>query len=126
MAEEFRPLISPIVVIDHDREKYKIQVELPGVKRDEIDLEVSENSFCIHAEREDTEITGCYFLAHPVNVEETDAAFDGSMLNVEIPFKMPIKGKRIDIREGTLDIGQKDPRKIEMREGKKYMGAGAY
>jgi HSP20 family protein len=126
MAEEFRPLISPIVVIDHDREKYKIQVELPGVKKDDIDLEVSESSFCIHAEREDVEITGCYFLAHPVNVEETAAAFDGSMLNVEIPFKVPIKGKRIDIREGTLDIGQQDPRKIEMREGKKYLGVGAY
>lgn len=126
MAEEFRPLIAPIVVIDHDREKYKIQVELEGVKRDDIDLEVSESSFCVHAERDDAEITGCYFLAHPVNVEETDAAFDGSMLNVEIPFKVPIKGKRIDIREGTLDIGQTDPRKIEMREGKKSLGVGTY
>jgi hypothetical protein len=83
-------------------------------------------SFCVHAERDDAEITGCYFLAHPVNVEETDAAFDGSMLNVEIPFKVPIKGKRIDIREGTLDIGQTDPRKIEMREGKKSLGVGTY
>jgi HSP20 family protein len=124
MAEEFRPLISPIVVIDHDREKYKIQVELPGVKRDDIDLEVSESSFCIHAERNDVEITGCYFLAHPVEVEGTDAAFDGSMLNVEIPFKVPIRGKRIEVREGTLDIGQPDPRKIEMREGRGSLGIG--
>ena len=126
MAEEFRPLISPIVVIDHDRERYKIQVELPGVKRDDIDLEVSESSFCIHAEREDVEITGCYFLAHPVNVDDTLAAFDGSMLNVEIPFKIPIKGKRIDIQEGSLELGQKDSRKIELREGRGSLGSGTY
>lgn len=124
MGEEFRPLISPIVMIDHDREKYKIQVELPGVKRDDIALEVSESSFCIHAEREDVEITGCYFLAHPVAVNATDAAFDGSMLNVEIPFKVPITGKRIEVRDGTLDIGQPDPRKIELREGRGSMGIG--
>jgi HSP20 family protein len=124
MAEEFRALISPIVMIDHDREKYKIQIELPGVKRDDIALEVSESSFCIHAERDDVEITGCYFLAHPVVVEATDAAFDGSMLNVEIPFKVPIKGRRVEIRDGTLDIGQPDPRKIELREGRGSMGIG--
>lgn len=124
MVEEFRPLISPIVVIDHDRERYNIQVELPGVKRKDIELEVSESSFCIHAERDDVEITGCYFLAHPVDVEATDAAFDGSMLNVEIPFKVPIRGRRIDVRDGTLDIGQPDPRKIEMREGRGSLGIG--
>jgi len=124
LVEEYRPLISPIVVIDHDRERYKIQVELPGVKREAIELEVAESSFCIHAERDDVEITGCYFLAHPVDIDSTNAAFDGSMLNVEIPFKFPIRGKRIEVREGTLDIGQSDPRKIELREGRSSLGIG--
>lgn len=124
MTEDFRPLIAPIVVIDHDRDRYKIQVELPGVKREDIDLEVSESSFCIHASRDDADITGCYFLAHPVKVEATDAAFDGSMLNVAIPFKVPIKGMKIEIREGTLDIGQMEPRKIELREGRGGLGIG--
>ncbi|MBI0582890.1 MAG: Hsp20/alpha crystallin family protein [Methanomassiliicoccus sp.] len=123
-VEISRPLMAPIVTIDHDRERYKVQVELPGVKRDAIDLELTETSFCVHAVRDDAVITGCYFLAHPVNIDEADAAFDGSMLNVQIPFKTPIRGKRVDVREGTLDFGLPDPRKLEMKEGKKSLGIG--
>ena len=117
MTEEFRPLLAPIVNIDHDRERYKIQIELPGVKREDIDLEVSESSFCIRASRPDAEMAGCYFLAHPVDIEGTDAALDEGLLNIVIPFKLPIRGKRIDVREGPSDIEQKDPRKIELQEG---------
>ena len=124
MAEEFRPLISPIVVIDHDREKYKIQVELPGVKKDDIDLEVSESSFCIRANRADAEMAGCYFLAHPVDIDSVDAALDDGLLNISIPFKVPIRGKRIEIREGPSDIDQRDPRKIELRERGGGLGIG--
>ncbi|WP_019177990.1 Hsp20/alpha crystallin family protein [Methanomassiliicoccus luminyensis] len=108
MPDEYMPIISPIVVIDHDRERYKIQMELPGVKTEDIDLEVSETSVCIRAVREDANIGGCYFLAHPVNVDETDAAFDGSMLWIEIPFKVPIRGKRVEVRSGTLDMAQEE------------------
>ena len=105
--------------IDHDRERYKIQIELPGVKLEDIDLEVSESSFCIRASRPDAEIAGCYFLAHPVDIEKTDAALDDGLLNISISFKVPIRGKRIGIREGPSDIGQQDPRTIELREGRR-------
>lgn len=124
MPEEFKPLLSPIVNIDHDRERYKILIELPGVKREDIDLEVSESSFCIRASRPDAEMAGCYFLAHPVEPDETYATLDDSLLNVQIPFKVPIRGKHITIHEGPSDIDQKDPRKMELREGAHMLGAG--
>lgn len=124
MAEEFRPLLAPIVNIDHDRERYKIQVELPGVKKEDIDLEVSESSFCIRASRADAEMAGCYFLAHPVDIDSIDAALDEGLLNISIPFKVPIRGRRIEIREGPSDIDQRDPRRIELREGAGSLGIG--
>jgi HSP20 family protein len=114
-----RPLLEPIVSIDHDREQYKVQIELPGVKREDIELEVSEGSFCIHAERDDAVMTVCYFLAHQVNIE---VAFDGTMLNVQMPFRTPIRGRVVDTREGTLTFGQPDPRKMEIREGRGSLG----
>jgi len=126
MTQEFRPLLAPIVNIDHDRERYKIQVELPGVKKDDIDLEVSESSFCIRASRKDAEMAGCYFLAHPVDIDGVDASFDEGLLNVSIPFKIPIRGKRIDIREGPSDIDQQNPRRIEVEEGRGSLGIGTY
>ncbi|MDW5563891.1 MAG: Hsp20/alpha crystallin family protein [Methanomassiliicoccus sp.] len=114
---ENRPLMAPLVTIDHDRERYKIQIGLPGVKREGIELEVTESSFCVHADREDAVIAGCYFLAHPVNIEEADAAFDGNMLNFEIPFKTPIRGRTVEVRDGTLDFAQENPRRIELKNG---------
>ena len=126
MVEEFKPVLSPIVNIDHDRERYKITIEMPGVKREDIDLEVSEASFCIRASREDAEMAGCYFLAHPVDINNVDASLDEDFLYISIPFKVPIRGRRIDIREGPSDIGQEGPRRIEMREGRGGLGWGAY
>jgi HSP20 family protein len=111
---ESRPLMVPIVTIDHDRERYMIQVGLPEVKREDIELEVTESSFCVHAEREDAVITGCYFLAHPVNIEAADAAFDGGVLSFQAPFKTPIKGRTVEVREGTLDFSQENPRRLEL------------
>jgi HSP20 family protein len=124
VAEDIRPMLAPAVMIDHDRVRYKIQVDLPGVKIDDIELEVSENSFCIQASRNDADLTGCYFLAHPVNIDEVDAAFDDRFLNVEIPFKVPIRGKRIEIRRGESDLDQESGRTIELREGSRSMGSG--
>jgi HSP20 family protein len=124
MQEELRPLLAPIVAIDHDRERYKVLIELQGVKREDIELEVSEGSFCIHAERDDAVMTGCYFLAHPVNIDEVDAAFDGTLLNVQLPFRSPIRGRVVEIREGTLDFGQPNPRRLEIREGRGSLGIG--
>jgi len=111
---ESRPLMVPIVTIDHDRERYMIQVGLPEVKREDIELEVTESSFCVHAEREDAVITGCYFLAHPVDIDAADAAFDGSVLSFQAPFKTPIKGRTVEVREGILDFSQENPRRIEL------------
>ncbi len=107
--------MAPIVTIDHDRERYMIQVGLPGVKREDIELEVTESSFCVHAEKEDAVITGCYFLAHPVDIEAADATFDGNMLNFQAPFKTPIRGRSVEIREGTMDFALVNPRKIELK-----------
>jgi HSP20 family protein len=114
---EDRPLKAPIVTIDHDRERYMVQVGLPGVKREDIEVEVTESSFCIHAETDDAVIAGCYFLAHPVDIETADATFDGNMLNFQIPFKEPIRGRTVEVREGTLDFGQENPRRIELKNG---------
>jgi HSP20 family protein len=124
VVSAFKPMIAPLVSIDHDRERYKIQIELPGVKKEDIDLEVSENSFRLRAVRRDAEMAGCYFLAFPVEPDGTDAAFDKGMLNLEIPLKVPIKGKHIKVREGPNEIEQESGRDIEIKEGIGSLGTG--
>lgn len=60
MAEKIE--ILPSVCVDHDEEKYHIEIELPGVKKEDIDLEMGTESFCIRAYKGGTDVAynACY------------------------------------------------------------------
>ena len=47
--------------------------------------------------REDIELLGCYVLAHPVDTEKVKAKFENGLLNIEIPLKKLLKGKKVAI-----------------------------
>ena len=83
--------------MDHDDKNYYIQVELPGVKKEDAELEVSDQSFCVRGERKDIVFLGCYVLTHAANVEKVRAKFDNGLLNIEIPIKKILRGKKIAI-----------------------------
>jgi HSP20 family protein len=83
--------------MDHDLKNYYIQVEMPGVKKEDLELSVSDQSFCVRGVREDIELLGCYVLAHPVDAEKVKAKFENGLLNVMIPLKKPLKGKKVAI-----------------------------
>jgi len=96
-AKPAKPTLTPIMYMDHDDKNYYIQVELPGVKKEDAELEVSDQSFCVRGTREDIEFLGCYVLAHLVNAEKGKAKFDNGLLYIEIPIKKILKGKKIAI-----------------------------
>lgn len=92
-----KPSIAPTMYIGHDKKYYYIQVELPGVKKEDVALEVSDQSLCVRGSREDVELLGCYVLAHAVDSENSRAKFDNGLLNVEIPIKKILRGKKVPI-----------------------------
>ncbi len=92
-----KPTVTPNASMDHDKKFYYIEVELPGVKKQDIELSVSDQSFCVRAEREDVEFLGCYLLAHLADMDATRAKFDNGLLSMEIPLKKPTKEKRVTI-----------------------------
>jgi len=92
-----KPSLTPYVCFDHDLENYYIQVELPGVKKEDVELSVSEQSFCVTGTREDIDLIACYYLAHPVNEDKAKAKYENGLLHVIIPLKKPVKGKKISI-----------------------------
>jgi HSP20 family protein len=89
--------MSPTIYMDHDDKNYYLQVELPGVKKENVSLEVSDQSFCVKGSRTDIDIYGCYILAHAVDGEKAKAKFEDGLLNVEIPIKKILKGKKVAI-----------------------------
>jgi HSP20 family protein len=92
-----KPTFTPVMYMDHDDKSYYIQVELPGVKKEDAELEISDQSFCVRGARADIEFLGCYVLAHPANAEKSKAKFDNGLLSIEIPIKAILKGKKIAI-----------------------------
>ena len=95
--EETTAVVSPEVCIDHDDKSYYIDIELPGVDKEHVDLSVGEQSLCVEAARDDVIYLGCLSLAHTVDETKAKAKFENGLLKVQIPLKAPIKGKRIKI-----------------------------
>ena len=91
--------VTPDIWIDHDENTYFIEIELPGVKKEHIDLSVGEQSICIQAARTDEPIVylGCFSLAHPVDENNAKAKYENWILKVEVPLKAPLTVKRIKI-----------------------------
>jgi HSP20 family protein len=95
--DEAVTVITPEVCIDHDDASYYIDVELPGVDKEHVDLSVGEQSLCVEATRDDVVYLGCFSLAHIVNETKATAKFENGLLKIEVPLKAPIKSKRIKI-----------------------------
>ncbi len=95
--EDTVTVVTPEVCFDHDDKAYFIDVELPGVDKEHIDLSVGPQSLCIEAARDDVNYLGCFTLAHAVDETKAKAKFENGLLKIEIPLKAPIKGKRIPI-----------------------------
>ncbi len=95
--EETTTVVTPEICIDHDDKTFYIDVELPGVAKEHVDLSVGEQSVCVEATRDDIVYLGCFSLAHVVDEGKAKAKFENGLLQIEIPLKAPIKGKRIKI-----------------------------
>ncbi|MCW4021203.1 MAG: Hsp20/alpha crystallin family protein [Candidatus Bathyarchaeota archaeon] len=96
--EKERWALTPRVCFDHDLENYYVEVELPGVKKEDVELNVSEQSLCVRGLREDIDLLGCWYLAHPVDEDKARAKYDNGLLNVTIPLRKPLKGRKIPIK----------------------------
>ena len=69
-----------------------IQIELPGVDKDDIDLRFFDEGFYLVAKKEGTKYMCSYALVCPVQPEEAIAKYANGMLTVNIPNKEPLQG----------------------------------
>jgi HSP20 family molecular chaperone IbpA len=88
MAEKAK--VTPCVCFSHDDKegRLSIEVQLPGVDKKDISLEMRRDSFCVSASRgEDTQYSGCFMLAHEVESAKTQARYENGLLKVFAPIK---------------------------------------
>lgn len=101
MSEEkiTKVVMSPRITISHNDkdEGYVIEVELPGVKKEDIELFFWSKGFCIDGKKEDIIYSECYNLAHEVRTEEAKAKFENGLLTIIVPFKEKLRAKKVKV-----------------------------
>ena len=98
MTEYEDNYITPAVCVYHDNKVYSIEVELPGVEKENIDFQMSENWFCLKAQREDELYSGCWMLAHNIKPQIAKAKFKDGLLSIRAPQEdMANEGIKINV-----------------------------
>ncbi len=73
--------------LDAEGENYVVEAELPGVKKNDIDLSMHEDIIHVLAEREDLAFHGHLHFPIKVNPKKAKAKFTSGLLRVEVPVK---------------------------------------
>ena len=84
-------------VIANDKEdRIKIELQLPGVDKKDVSLEMKKDSFCISAPRgEELEYSGCYTLPYEVESGREEIRFENGLLRVSVPISTGMEQKTI-------------------------------
>jgi HSP20 family protein len=76
--------------------RLRIDIEMPGVNREDIRLQMRNRSFCVPAPgKEDSEYASCFSLHHEIEPEKTEAKYENGLLRIFSPIKD--WGKKVDV-----------------------------
>ena len=76
---------------DKNHENLLVEIELPGVAKENISFKLHEDSFYIHATKESVEYATSYSICCPVRPEEAEAKYADGLLEVKVPYKKPFE-----------------------------------
>ena len=104
---------SPVLDVHEDKDKFTVHLELPGLKREEISVQLEDGDLVISGERksetvsDDTEVhrqerfygkfTRTISLAAGVKADGVKAAYKDGILTVTLPKAEEAKPKQIDV-----------------------------
>jgi HSP20 family protein len=87
---------EPLVDVMNEKDKFKIFVELPGVDRDKVKLDVAEDSVQIKTEDE-KKFYKMIRLESAVDADSAKASYKNGVLTLELDKKEKRKGKEVKI-----------------------------
>jgi HSP20 family molecular chaperone IbpA len=98
MNSEEKIKISPIIraYSDDNHQKLEVEVELPGVEKNNIDLKIHDDSFYLTAPRENVVYVANYATCCPVDPDKATAKYKNGLLKIEVPF-LEMREKHIKV-----------------------------
>jgi HSP20 family molecular chaperone IbpA len=92
MADERKRVAAEICsYIDEENCKLNLEIPLPGVKKENINLKLFEDSFNLRATREDFDYVTAGAFCCPVKASDAEANYENGLLRVVVPFKDAIE-----------------------------------
>jgi HSP20 family protein len=116
LLESWRSLpngaFTPLADVEEVDDAYVVEIELPGVKRDHVDIEVADRRISVHGERKERERVGILRKR-----ERTVGRFHYEVI---LPGDIDEEGIKADLDEGVLTVRlpkpeREQPRRIEIR-----------
>jgi len=114
MRDQARSL-APAIDIDETADEYLVTADLPGIKKEDINIECVGNQLTISAERKYESTEGrkqerserfygtfqrSFTLPSGVDAENIQASYEGGVLTVHVPKVEQAKPRKIEIGEG--------------------------
>jgi|WetSurSiteA1Bulk_404760.scaffolds.fasta_scaffold01692_4 HSP20 family protein len=87
---------EPMVDVQDEKDKYKIFVELPGVDKEKVKLDVAEDSVEIKTE-DNKNFHKMVYLDSAVDIDSSKASYKNGVLTLELDKKEKRKGKEIKV-----------------------------
>ena len=113
LAREYERTLEMRLDVNEDDKGYVVNVDMPGVRKDDIDISVEGNQVTISAEvnRDKSREQGqqiynerysgkayrAFTLPHEVDSEKANARYDGGVLTLTLPMKAGTASHRLEI-----------------------------
>ncbi len=107
--EEMDKFSMPVEITDKGRD-YEVKAELPGVKKEDLDIDIDKNYLTINAKKEETkntdentykksefrygEFTRTIYFPEEINIEKTQAKLEHGILKIDAPKKYTEKDEK--------------------------------
>jgi HSP20 family protein len=93
MAKEKLKMAADVCsYVDEEKNQINLEICVPGVKKENINLKMHDDSFSLFATREDFDYVAASAFCCPVKSKSAKASYKDGMLKVSVKLKDPMAG----------------------------------